>query len=225
MTTTDNPLFRTGPALQIKLAPQDVERGVIEGYGATFDETPDRHGDVIRPGAFAKSLARDLPAMVWSHDLSRPIGRWTDAFEDAKGLRLRGQLNLNTEAGKQAHQHVVAGDVTGLSIGYMVAEGGAQLDRKTGIRILSALDLYEVSPVAVPAMPGARITSAKSLQSQRELQALLHESGLSRAAAAKIAAAGWPALTGDEDQPDLNSLGARIKAATAEIRGLKGGRF
>lgn len=223
MTTQTNPLYRIGPALELKLAPQDAERGLIEGLGATFDDTPDRHGDVIRPGSFAKSLARELPAMVWAHDLSRPIGRWTEAVEDAKGLRLRGQLNLKTDAGREAHAHVLAGDVTGLSIGYVVPDGGADLDRKTGIRILSRIDLYEVSPVAVPAMPGARITGIKSITSQRELDALLRETGLPRAAAAKIAAAGWPALNSDQDQPDLNRLEARIKAATADlIRSTKG---
>ena len=223
MTTQTNPNLRTGPALEIKLAPQDAERGLIEGYGATFDGDPDRQGDIIRPGAFAKSLARELPAMVWAHDLARPVGRWLYAVEDGKGLRLRGQLNLKTEAGRQAHEHVVAGDVRGLSIGYIIPAGGADIDRKTGNRILSVIDLFEVSPVSVPAMPGARITSAKSFQSQRELQSALHETGLSRTAAAKIAAVGWPVLNRDQDQPDLNRLEARIKAATAAlIRSTKG---
>ena len=211
-----------GPALSLKLAPQDADRGVIEGYGATFEETPDHHGDIILPGAFTKTLAREFPAMVWAHDLSRPVGRWVDAFEDGKGLRLRGQLNLETEAGREAHAHVKAGDVTGLSIGYAIPEGGATLDRKTGFRTLSLIDLYEVSPVAVPAMPNARITSAKSLSSQRDLDALLRSTGLPRAAAAKIAAAGWPALQGETVQPIPTDLGARIKAATAEIRSMKG---
>jgi HK97 family phage prohead protease len=218
--TTLSPIIRTGPALAIKLAPQDAERGLIEGYGATFENTPDLHGDIIRKGAFSRSLAARLPAMVWGHDLGRPIGRWTEATEDAKGLRLSGKLNLDTEAGREAHAHVLAGDVTGLSIGYVVPAGGAALDRKTGVRILSAVDLYEVSPVSVPAMPNARITSAKSLSSPRELERILSESGLSRGAAAKIAAAGWQALKGDEDQPDLSNLLAEVKASASTIRGL-----
>ncbi len=220
MTTPHNPFF--GPALAIKLAPQDAERGLIEGYGATFDIEPDRQGDIIRPGAFRKSLLRELPAMVWAHDLSRPVGRWLEASEDGKGLRLRGQLNLQTDAGRDAHAHVLAGDVTGLSIGYEVPKGGAALDQRSGARILSEINLYEVSPVSVPAMHGARITGVKSIGSQRELDALLRETGLPRAAAAKIAAAGWPALNSDQDQQIPTDLGARIKAATADIRSMKG---
>ena len=214
--------LRTGPSLSIKIAPQDAERGLIEGYGATFESTPDLQGDIIRPGAFSKSLSRYLPAMVWAHNLARPVGRWLEAREDSNGLWLRGQLNLETEAGREAHSHVMAGDVTGLSIGYSVPAGGASRGTKAGERILTLVDLHEVSPVAVPAMPNARITAAKSLGSQRDLQTLLHESGLSRGAAAKIAAAGWTALHGDQDHSDLTSLGARIKAATAEILSMKG---
>ncbi|KQY66791.1 MULTISPECIES: HK97 family phage prohead protease [unclassified Brevundimonas] len=208
--------------LAIKIAPQDAERGLIEGYGATFESTPDLQGDIVRPGAFARSLTRYLPAMVWAHDLGRPVGRWMEAREDSKGLWLRGRLNLETESGREAHSHVMAGDVTGLSIGYSVPPGGASRGKGVDERILTAVDLHEVSPVAVPAMPNARITAIKSLTSQRELQALLHESGLSRGAAAKIAAAGWTALNGEQDHPDLNNLGARIKAATAEILSMKG---
>lgn len=214
--------IRTGPALAIKIAPTDAGRGVIEGYGATFEAGPDLQGDIVLPGAFAKSLSRSLPAMVWAHDLSRPVGRWIEAREDAKGLWLKGVLNLETSAGREAHSHVIAGDVTGLSIGYAVPPGGSRPGQKSGERLLSLIDLYEVSPVAVPAMPNARITHAKSLGSQRDLQNLLHESGLARGAAAKIAAAGWQALMGDEDQPIPSDLGARIKAATTEIRSMKG---
>lgn len=222
MTTSPNPFFRTGPALVIKLAPEHAERGLIEGYGSTFNGEPDMHGDVIAPGAFAKALALRLPAMLWAHDMSRPIGRWTHAEEDVRGLRLRGQLNLDTDAGREAHAHVKAGDVSGLSIGFLTPPGGALIDQRSGVRRLTEIDLYEVSPVAVPANQRARITNAKSIGSERDLKALLHEAGLSRGAAAKIAAAGWPALNGDEDQPDFNQIGARLKAATAELLSMKG---
>lgn len=214
--------IRTGPTFAIKIAPDDAESGLIEGYGATFEDTPDLAGDIILPGAFAKSLQHVLPAMVWAHDLSRPIGRWTEAKEDARGLYLKGRLNLETDAGRQAHSHVRAGDVTGLSIGYNVPQGGAELGRKTGERVLSRVDLFEVSPVPVPCMPNARITQVKTLGSQRDLQELLHHNGLSRGAAVKIAAAGWQALQGERDQPIPTDLGARIQAATAEIRSMKG---
>lgn len=219
-----NPIFRTGPALEIKLAPDAAERGFIGGYGSTFDGDPDMHGDVVAPGAFTKALAQRSPAMLWAHDLSRPIGRWIEAAEDSRGLRLKGQLNLDTALGQEAHSHVRAGDVTGLSIGFRTPPGGAQIDTKTGIRRLIEVDLFEVSPVAVPSNHGARITDVKSIGSERELKALLHSTGLSRAASAKIAAAGWPVLNSDDPQDDIDikPLAARILSATAELRTMKG---
>ena len=224
MTTPNiQPSIRIGSALSLKIAPEEAERGLITGYGATFDQEPDRHGDVVFPGAFAKSLQDRLPAMVWAHDLTRPIGRWTEAVEDSRGLFLKGYLNLDTDAGQQAHSHVKAGDVTGLSMGYLVPSGGSSFDQRTGVRSLRVVDLYEVSPVSVPSMKNARITEVKSIGSQRELQALLHDGGLPRAAAAKVATAGWRALNAREDvSPEISTLAQRIHAATAEIRKMKG---
>jgi hypothetical protein len=36
----------------------DAESGILEGYGATFSETPDSYGDVIDRGAFTRTLNR-----------------------------------------------------------------------------------------------------------------------------------------------------------------------
>ena len=59
--------------------------GTFEGYGAVFGNI-DSHGDVIEPGAFAKSLldrARDgrrLPPMYKQHGMTGigrdPVGIW-----------------------------------------------------------------------------------------------------------------------------------------------------
>lgn len=220
----DSPtIIRASLPLAVKFAPQ---AGAVEGYASTFGGEPDAYGDIIAPGAFKRSLEDlrqrgEAPAMLWAHDPSAPIGRWTDLVEDARGLRVRGVLNLESERGLQAHAHLKAGDVTGLSIGYRSAPGTVEY-HQDGTQTLHELDLREISVVTLPANRAARITSVKSLASQRELQSLLHETGLPRGAAAKIAAAGWQALIGEEDQPDLNSLGARIKAATAEIIRTKG---
>lgn len=216
--TATNP-FRTGPSLEVRLAPEAVTEGRIEGYGSIFGVVDD-HGDIVQPGAFLKSLGVRMPVMVWSHDLARPIGRWDQAVEDQRGLFLRGQLNLQTDDGRMAHAHLRAGDVKGLSIGFRTPEGGAVVDIASGLRRMSNIDLFEVSPVVIPSMPGAVITEVRSisrLESERELRAALHSIGLSQGAAKKIAAGGWPALNGVQDQPQLTSLARRVSAATAEI--------
>jgi HK97 family phage prohead protease len=97
--------------------------GAIAGYASTFDGKPDRVGDVVAAGAFRRTLAEHkaegtAPAMLWSHRIDEPIGKWLDIREDRTGLFVSGQVNLKTERGRAAFEHVAAGDVEGFSIGY-----------------------------------------------------------------------------------------------------------
>ena len=206
--------FLTGPPVELKLLDAAADGGEIEGYGAIFGAA-DFGRDTIAPGAFAATLAAHnasgtAPAMLWAHKQAEPIGRWTAMGEDPRGLRVRGKLNRETEAGAKSYAHIRAGDVTGLSIGFGVAPGGA---KSTGSgRSLTRLDLHEVSAVTTPMHPGARITGVKSLGSRDELEALLRGTGLPREAAKKIAVAGWPALS---RQPDPQADGPHRAAAAA----------
>lgn len=88
------------PACAFKGAKVDSD-GVFEGYGSTFGGPPDAYGDVVAPGAFAKSLERHRkagtrPLLLWMHDASEPIGTWQHVEEDARGLKVRGRLTLAT---------------------------------------------------------------------------------------------------------------------------------
>lgn len=141
--------------------------------------------------------------MLWNHRQAEPIGRWLAMGEDARGLRVRGQLNLDTARGREAHQHLKAGDVDGLSIGYQIPPGGQKSNN--GGRLLTKVRLHEVSAASVPSDSRARVINVKALElkSIGDLRALLRESGLSRGAADKIAAAGWPALSGDPEAPPV----------------------
>jgi len=220
-----SPIIRAAPPLIVKLANTSVATGEITGYASLFGGEPDSYGDIIAPGAYAASLSElrlrgESPLMLWAHDRAAPIGRWLEVVEDSKGLRVRGQLNLDTTRGKDAHAHIKAGDVSGLSIGYSVPSGGVVFNND-GTQTLKTIDLKEISVVAIPAARTARITGVKSIESQRHLQGLLHDLGLPRAAASKIAAAGWPALNGgDQDQLQLSQLMAEVKASATSIKGL-----
>ena len=220
MTTEPQTIIRTAPPLAIKLATDSAASGELIGYASVFGGEPDSYGDIIARGAFTKSLAGmgrrgESPVMLWAHDQTSPIGRWIDVSEDGKGLLVRGQLNLDTARGREAHAHVKAGDVSGLSIGYRTAPGSI-VYHGDGTQTLNEIDLREISVVAIPAARSARIHGVKTIGSQRELQTLLHETGLPRAAAAKIAAAGWPALNGEDDTSDINDLATLIKTPTAQ---------
>ena len=137
------------------LSREERERGKglrFAGYAAVFDR-PDRGGDVVRRGAFAASLAKqgEIP-LLWQHRPGVVIGRIEHLSEDKRGLRVIGELGSGAEA-RQVARLLGAGTLDGLSFGYRVAEAG----RSEGLRELRALELVEVSVVAQPMQPLARI--------------------------------------------------------------------
>lgn len=146
-------------AAEVRFATGDA--GTITGYASIFGE-PDSYGDTVKPGAFRKTLrerkATGGPAMFWNHDSNHPIGVWAELAEDARGLKVTGQLVTETTKGAEALALLKAGAVNGLSIGFRArsAERGPN-----GGRVLTDIDLVEISLVPLPAAAKARVTSVK----------------------------------------------------------------
>ena len=127
------------------------ERGIrFAGYAAIFDR-PDNGGDVIRKGAFADGLkGRGEVPLLWQHKPGAVIGRIEHLSEDSRGLRVIAEV---TDADAKAARLLRAGKLSGLSFGYRVRQarsGGS-------VRELLDLDLVEVSLVANPMQPKARV--------------------------------------------------------------------
>jgi HK97 family phage prohead protease len=122
------------------------------GYAAIFDR-PDRGGDVVRAGAFERSLKRGSAGvpLLWQHDLRRPVGRIEYLKEDKRGLRVIARLSGGA-AGREAAALLKEGSVAGLSFGYRVRQAKGQAPRE-----LTDLDLVEVSLVTLPMQPRARV--------------------------------------------------------------------
>lgn len=113
------------------------------GYAAVFDAV-DRGGDVVRRGAFGK-VPRPVP-LLWQHG-GAPVGVIDQIAEDARGLRVIGRVDDPHVA-----RLVRGGGVRGLSFGYRVR--AATPGR---VRELTAIDLVEISLVAQPMQPFARV--------------------------------------------------------------------
>ncbi|QCP86509.1 HK97 family phage prohead protease [Cereibacter sphaeroides] len=197
--------------------------GRIAGYASTFAGAPDRHGDIVSAGAFSRTLKEHraegtMPAMLWAHQLEEPIGRWLRVEEDSKGLFVSGQLNLKTARGRDAYEHVRAGDVTGFSIGFVTPENGRRYFGK-GAFALDEVDLVEISVVSVPANTRARIAGVKHIGSKAEAVTFLRDAGLSKTAAQRFAAGGFPALVGDDGAEErIRKFAAQIERATLQLR-------
>ena len=127
------------------------------GYASVFDR-PDRGGDVVRKGAFAASLAKgEAIPLLWQHRPGVVIGRIAHLSEDERGLRVIGELGDGAEA-KRVAGLLEQGALDGLSFGYRVREAG----RSDALRELRVLDLVEVSVVAQPMQPRARIHAVEA---------------------------------------------------------------
>lgn len=118
------------------------------GYAAVFGR-PDKGGDVIRKGAFAAALSRatEVP-LLWQHKAGAVIGRIEHLSEDQRGLRV-----IAAVGDERASKLLESGRVNGLSFGYRVREAKASGPH----RELVELDLVEVSLVANPMQPKARV--------------------------------------------------------------------
>jgi hypothetical protein len=122
------------------------------GYAAVFGHA-DRGGDVVKAGAFTRSLKRgagQVP-LLWQHDAGRPVGRIEYLQEDKRGLRVIARLS-DGKAGREAAALLKEGAVRGLSFGYRVREASGEAPRE-----LKDLDLVEVSLVTLPMQPRARV--------------------------------------------------------------------
>lgn len=160
---------------ETKLLADDA--GAISGIAWKFG-TPDRVGDMIEPGAFAKA-ALPLP-MLFGHDGNDPVGTWDAAVEKGGALHLSGKLLVDEVArAREVRALVRSGAVRGISIGFVT---GKAEPRPGGGRLIKSLELLEASLVTLPMHPGARVTSAKSA-----VQALAIAEAIHRATA-RIAA-------------------------------------
>jgi len=136
-----------------------VENGVeISGYASLFGKA-DQGGDVVGKGAYAKSLTSlsargNSVKMLWQHDPNQPIGVWDEVREDDTGLWVKGRILKDVEKGREAAALIEAGAIDGLSIGYRTVRA---MKNDAGGRLLSELELWEVSLVTFPMLPDARV--------------------------------------------------------------------
>jgi HK97 family phage prohead protease len=184
--------------------------GFFSGYGSVYD-VEDSYKEVVKPGAFRKSLADwkkkgKLPVMLWQHDSSQPIGIYTVMREDEHGLYVEGRLLIDSVAqAKEAHALLKVGAIGGLSIGFVTRR--SEMNNDTRVRSLIEIDLWEVSLVTFPANQQAGITLVKSadeIQTVRQFENFLEEHGFSAREATLITVKGFKAALAERDSKQAN---------------------
>lgn len=207
--------------------------GEFTGYASVFD-TLDWYRDVVRRGAFTDSIAEwkakgKLPPILWQHKSDQPIGPHLDMYEDATGLFVHGKLlideqDANPEA-RKAYGLLKNEVISGMSIGFDVAEGGMEYDGKTNVWNLVKLDLWENSLVTFPANEDAQVIEVKNilasgkLPTPSEFEGFLRDAGFSRRQAKHVAGHGYTSLR-DAGLPlrDAEELGIDLSDLTHYLK-------
>jgi len=179
--------LRLDCALEVKSVSDD---GTLEGLAAVFGNI-DFGLDRIERGAFRETLksVKSVP-MLWQHDDRKPIGIFSDLREDAKGLRVVGEINLDVQLGREARSLAKQGAVTGLSIGYFPKVFHYEDD----VRVLERVDLVEVSLATFPMNDKARVSGVKNVTNAEFIQMARENLGLSRQAAEALRERGLKGL-------------------------------
>jgi HK97 family phage prohead protease len=153
-----------------QVAATDVEADPTGGFTAMVsDYRTDRQSDRFLPGAWTTAIARIREAgrplpLLFGHDTRNPgsvIGlvQPDDIWADAKGLWIRGWLDVGDSLGQRLHRMVQKG-VLSWSVGFTLARKQRASD---GINELVEVgELYEISATPVPANPRAVTTSSKA---------------------------------------------------------------
>lgn len=205
------------------------ESGRFAGYASVFGGV-DSYGDTIVKGAFAQTLKSAMPKMFWNHDWNMPIGKWTVAKEDEKGLYVEGELTPGLGLSEDVKAALKHGTLDGLSIGGFLKKGDYE-ETESGRTIHKWSNLMEVSPVVFPADSSARIdlASVKSMdfeallpecKTERDIERLLRDAGLGKWEAMALVSRAKEILKGRDAQEEAEAkamaeIAARLERLTS----------
>ena len=123
----------------------DTRKGIVTGYFASFN-TQDSDGDVIRPGAFVRSIQENGPNSLqprilhlMDHDLKKRVGKLLVLKEDGRGLYYESQIGKHA-LGQDFLKMAESGLITEHSIGYIVPK-----DKEKYNTYLKANEIFEVN--------------------------------------------------------------------------------
>jgi HK97 family phage prohead protease len=153
------------PAMKLNLTPG---AGYLEGYAAVFGNV-DAQGDVIRKGAFAKTIKERIAAgkvklmvvhVAHGGGTREVIGTVTQAKEDGTGLWIHADF-AGDDISQAQRTKCKEGHVKGLSIGYVTLRADdVYIDGKS-VQELQELKLLEVTLTPFAANELAQVTAAK----------------------------------------------------------------
>lgn len=158
-------------SIRVKAGPDDgLDEGQFTAYASVFGNK-DSYGDVVQPGAFAKTLAgwaaKDaVIPLLFGHRMDDPdfnIGHVVSAAEDDHGLLVTAQLDLENPKAVQTYRLLKGRRIDQMSFAYDVLAGGPAKSEENGdYYSLDELELYEVSVVPIGANQETEVLAVKA---------------------------------------------------------------
>lgn len=133
-----------------------TEEGVIEGIAVTFNVL-DTYGTTFDSRAFSAMAGRKVP-LLHSHRQDVILGSCSDFTFSDSAMMTVARLNLEVQSAREARALLLSGDIDGFSIGFETVKDER---RAGGVRHITSAILHEISLVALPSVPGARVTSVR----------------------------------------------------------------
>jgi HK97 family phage prohead protease len=167
----------------------DGKKGIVTGYFAHFNNV-DGDGDIIRKGAFSKTIRENGPDSakprikhLQNHNTSQPLGRLVHMKEDESGLYYESQIGSHS-LGQDFIKMVESGLITEHSIGFKTIKRnqlqdyeGYQKDPSKGWNELIELKLWEGSSLtAWGANELTPITGLKGIEKEKAIELYIQKS-------------------------------------------------
>lgn len=149
-------------AVEVRAAGDGPPR--LVGYAAVFDRPSEDLGgfvEVIRRGAFSKTIQEADIRALWNHDPNYVLGRTKSGtlslMEDDHGLRIE-VVPPDTTWARDLMETIRRGDVDQMSFGFRPIRDRWQTDERGQVtRELLEVALFDVSPVTFPAYPQTEV--------------------------------------------------------------------
>lgn len=132
----------------------------------------DRHDDIVDLEAMKRAWFWYMqnPVVLLQHDYEKIIGKTFSYETDEANKQIVVTMELNNDI-DGLYNNVRKGNLRALSVGFQLKDWKIEKIWEKDIRVITDLDLMEISVVTVPANPQAYFTLAKSVkQIFKELQ-------------------------------------------------------
>lgn len=152
------------------------DEGIVEAFVSVFGNV-DLANEIVSLGAMSESIAKGNIKGLWMHDWNRPIltvehieeipagdPRLPVELKEHGGVFTRQRYYKDIEDSWQSFLKIKHKLVDEYSIGYEVLD----YEIKDGVRVLTKMDLFEVSPVLIGANRKTQTVGVKSFESKAQ---------------------------------------------------------